>query len=287
MRRSQTSATLFEALFDNTAAWRKATAQLSRNCKITAGVAAKAIGTKLASSHKCEFSRIAKTTLDYTNRTMKLINYAAALAALGMAASTAQAGNITIVNGDFGSPFVGGNFNTYFATDSTSIPGWTLTGGSIDLIGNYWQSSPGNGSGQSVDMDGYFAAGTIQQSGIFLDAGTATVSFDLAGNTDGGSPIKTLQVDLLGLAPQVFTFDTTGHGHGNMGWVSESATFIVPTAGNYTLQFASLDYSGSAYGPALDNVSMNETQATPEGASTAMLFGISLAALAAFRRKPA
>jgi choice-of-anchor C domain-containing protein len=215
---------------------------------------------------------------------MKLMNYALALAGLSVAVSAVQAGNITIVNGDFGAPVVSGDFNTYFATDSSSIPGWTVTSGSIDLIGNYWQASPGNASGQSVDMDGD-SPGTIEQTGIALNAGTATVDFDLAGNPDGFPTTKTLQVDLLGLTPQVFTFTLPqGASHENMGWVSESATFVVPSAGDYTLQFASLDQD-SPYGPALDNVSMNENQSIPEGASTALLCGMSLAALAWFRWK--
>jgi len=214
-----------------------------------------------------------------------MMKYALALAGLAVAVSAVQAGNITIVNGDFGGPVVNGAFNTYFAPNSASIPGWTVTSGSIDLIGNYWQSSPGNASGQSVDMDGN-SPGTIEQTGIALNAGTATVDFDLAGNPDGFPTTKTLQVDLLGLPAQTFTFTLPqGVSRDNMGWVSESATFLIPTAGDYTLQFASLDGGGSPYGPALDNVSMNETHGTPEGASTALLCGISLAALAWFRWK--
>jgi len=215
---------------------------------------------------------------------MKLIKHALALAGLGVAVSVAQAGNVTIVNGDFGSPAVGGNFTTINA--GGGIAGWDVTGGSIDLIGNYWQPSPGNGSGQSVDMDGN-SPGTIQQTGISLSAGIATVYFDLAGNPDGFPTTKTLQVDLLGLTPQVFTFTLPPavNRDNNMGWVSESAAFVIPTAGDYTLQFASLDGGGSPYGPALDNVSMNQTTATPEGASTALLCAMSLAALALFRWK--
>ena len=56
----------------------------------------------------------------------------------------------------FSDPFI-----TLNATDSTSITGWTVSAGSIDYIGSYWQ--PADGS-RSLDMNG-LSTGAISSAG--------------------------------------------------------------------------------------------------------------------------
>jgi hypothetical protein len=66
-----------------------------------------------------------------------------------------------------------------------------------------------------------------------------------------------------------------------MGWVNKTVTFVA--SGPTSLQFTST--SDSPYGPALDNVSVNEvTSQVPEPGSL-MLLGSGLASLAGLVRR--
>ena len=199
-------------------------------------------------------------------------------------AGTASANLVS--NGGFETGPAPGGFTTLY-NGNTLITGWTVGGDSIDYIGSYWQPSEG---GRSLDMGG-LGNGSVSQSLSISGAGTVTVNFDLAGNTDGDPKIKQLRVT-LGSLYKDFTFDTTLFSHGNMGWANEVAVFSVPGAGSYALTFAATDGplpgwpAGSPWGPALDNVSASFTaSAVPDGGMTASLLGMSLLGLVALRRK--
>jgi choice-of-anchor C domain-containing protein len=181
---------------------------------------------------------------------------------LGVAAiafgATTSAHAVSINNGSFESGVAFSDpFITLNATDSTSITGWTVSAGSIDYIGSYWQ--PADGS-RSLDMNG-LSTGAISQLLTGLTVGHQyQISFDLAGNTDAGPAVKTLSV-AASVSSNSFTFDTTGHSRPAMGWVLESF-FFTATNSNELLTFASLVTAGgteqnpAAFGPALDNVSI-------------------------------
>ena len=169
-----------------------------------------------------------------------------------------------------------GSFATYGT--GSNIGAWSVDSGSVDLIGSYWVGPPTGG--YSVDLDGYFAAGTISQS-FSLAAGTYNLSFWLAGNTDGGSTVKTVDVAVNGGAPAVFTFNTAGHDHNSMGWVQETVQFT--TTGATTVSFASGDDAQSAWGAAVGGVTVS---AVPEPATTTLLVGgLALIGMAARRRR--
>lgn len=188
----------------------------------------------------------------------------------------AFAGPIVINNPSFEVPTGTGIFDTVPALNTTSIPGWTVQAGSVDHITNYWPAADGI---RSIDMNG-LSPGTLLQQIMIPQAGTMTLDFAMAGNPDGEPVVKTLEVSLLGDgAPQVFTFDVSGASLTNMHWVNQTANFVVPSAGNYTLQFRSL--SDGPYGAALDNVRAS----IPDGGATAMLLGLGLLAVAGLRRK--
>ena len=141
---------------------------------------------------------------------------------------------------------------------STSIDNWTVVGSGVrvvDYIGTHWQASEGN---RSVDLDGYLCGnGGIRQDIGTTFGNTYLVTFDMAGNPEGGPPTKTLVVSAIGSTTQTsgtFSFDTTGMSKTSMGWTSKQWTFVADAA-NTTLQFMSTT-SGSGYGPVLDDVSV-------------------------------
>jgi choice-of-anchor C domain-containing protein len=182
---------------------------------------------------------------------MKILGLLAG-AALLLGAQSAYA--VTITNGSFESGVApgGGGFSTLAAGDSTSITGWTVGGSGVDYIGTYWTASEG---GRSLDLSAE-NAGSISQDLVGLSVGQEyTVSFDIAGNPVGAPTTKSLSVTVGG-APGLYSFNTTGGTLSNLGWVTQTFVFIA-TASTQTLAFLSLD--GTAYGPALDNVSIAAT----------------------------
>ena len=90
-----------------------------------------------------------------------------------------------IANGNFSSSCQDANFCTYAAGDSTDVPGWTVSQGSIDLITHYWQAPPTGGN--SIDLDGFFQRGGIASTTFGTTTGSDyQLTFWLSGNPDGG-----------------------------------------------------------------------------------------------------
>lgn len=141
---------------------------------------------------------------------------------------------------------------------NTSITGWTVTGASIDFVEAYWTAANGL---RSLDLSGQNAGG-IEQAFSTVPGRVYRVDFALAGNPSGGAAIKNLQVQATLNPASAYTFDTTGHSTGAMGWVTRSYTFTA-TGASTTLSFTSLDTG--PYGPALDNVVV--TDITPRAAA--------------------
>src|SRR5262249_43189181 len=81
-----------------------------------------------------------------------------------------------------------------------------------------------------------------------------------------------IEVTIGNLAPQIFTFDTSGKSKSSMGWVTDS--FLFTADGTSTLSFRSLTLGpggtldSADYGPALDNVSVT---AVPEASTWVMM----------------
>ncbi len=189
-----------------------------------------------------------------------------------LASNPASAINL-IKNGSFENSSLGSGFGYIeLATGSTAINDWTVTSGGIDYKNAYWQNSNGN---FSLDLNG-MEAGSIAQTFVTQPGSQYSVSFDLAGNPDGDPTVKKLRLSAGG-SYQDFTFDVTGKTLANMGWLSQTFSFVA-SSNSTTLSFASLD-ENTPYGPALDNVIVTavpwETDALPVVGSTVLLgFGL-------------
>ncbi|MFT5449163.1 MAG: choice-of-anchor C domain-containing protein [Gammaproteobacteria bacterium] len=180
-------------------------------------------------------------------------------------AAPAQANLIT--NGSFEGGAHTNDFLT-LAGGGTAISGWTATNGGVDWIhDNFWEASDGN---FSLDLSA-ISAGGMQAATDFASVigQTDRISFDLAGNTGGGNGIKNIRV---GATSQDFSFDISRHSRHStqsMGW--ESNSFIY-TATSTTTSLGSLSLENSAFGPALDNVSVLAVQRNvPEPGPFALL----------------
>lgn len=204
--------------------------------------------------------------------------FAATAVALALSqVGTAQAA--IVADGAFTQGASAGSFSTIGA--GQTIGAWTVTGNSVDLIGNYWEATP-NG-GHTIDLDGN-GAGGISQS-VTLADGAYQVSFYLGGNPDGGPATKDLNVSIDGITVP-YSFTNSGQTHGNMGYQLETFDFTITSPTTTTLSFSSTDAAGNPWGPVVGEVSISS--AIPEPSSMALLLaGIGLVGTVARRRNRA
>jgi len=209
----------------------------------------------------------------------------ATLGALAMATG-AGAGTSILTDGNFNAPYAGGNFVD--DASGTTFGGWTVGtpsqdpagGGSVDLIGGYWQAPPATGGG-SVDLDG-LAAGSISQTVDVTAPGTYDLTFYFSGNPDGGAAAKSFDVTLAGYSG-AFTYTTGSNTHGNMNYTYSGVIPVYLGDGLQTLTFSSTDSASSDWGAVIGGVGL----ALPEpGTWGLMLVGLGgLGAALRARRK--
>lgn len=196
--------------------------------------------------------------------------------------STADAANL-IQNGSFEQGTLADPNGMTLAVGSTTIDHWLVGGHGVDWIGTYWQAADG---GRSIDLDSGLVLGAGPYDGSLSQAFATTpgleyrVTFEMAGNPDGGLTIKPLQVTAAGTSVE-FSFDNSlGQTLANMGYQAREFLFFASNA-TTTLSFASLtNGGGQGFGPVLDNVSVT---LVPEPASCILLIVGSLALLFAGR----
>lgn len=202
------------------------------------------------------------------------------LSALAAMPGKAEAASVNLLtNGGFEDPVFNGSFGTIFAI--ANIPGWEIFTGSVDLIHSHWESSEPD---QNLDMNGAARGGIRQTVSGLLPGQHYRLSFDIAGNPDGGDSLKELTVSLNdGVSPYTFIqqFNTFGHSRASMGWQSVVYDFVAGSS-NLVLSFlGDANPNNQFYGPALDNVSLNAVPLPPALA----LFGTALAGLVALGRR--
>lgn len=172
--------------------------------------------------------------------------------ALSLAGCAATTSANLIENGSFKlGPDVGSGFATY-AKASTAIPGWTVTMGTVDVIGSGWPDS--DGDGRSIDLDGTPGPGALAQSFATVPGTEYKVAFSLASNPECAPTIKRLTVT-VGNVTKPYTFSSAQASTGGMGWLKISFPFVA-TEKMSTLTFTSTDPAGSLCGPAIDAVSV-------------------------------
>jgi hypothetical protein len=169
------------------------------------------------------------------------------------------------------------NFNADAGGTSTLPAGWTVTGGTVDVIGagTSWDFGLGASHGKFIDLDGSSgAAGTLSRQ-LALQAGTQyLLSFDLAGSQRAGYDQGNLVNVGFGSSHASYnlaTFDS---------FQTHSLLFTAASSGMYSISFA--NQGGDNVGALLDNVSVS---AVPEPESYAlMLAGLGALALVQRRR---
>ncbi len=171
-------------------------------------------------------------------------------------------------------PVYSDNFDSDAQGLNVGVAGWTLTGGTIDVVpvGSSFQFL-GAANGNYVDLDGSTGqAGTITKTLTVLADGAYALTFELAGNhRDGG--VEATTITLSGAANTVLT-----------PAVNDDAWYtIVGSATGGTLTFSFHDASADNIGSLLDNVSVT---AVPEpGSLPLMLAGFAALGFAARRRR--
>ena len=163
------------------------------------------------------------------------------------ASAAAPCGANLIKNGSFEAGTSPGSYLTIKA-GSDDLSDWTVSKGTVDIVGTLWQASDGS---RSIDMDGT-SFGAISQA-VATDPGkTYAVTFDLSGNGYGPPAIKQLQLSAAGSSAQ-YSFDMAKRPYHSMGWQTHSWQFVAKDKST-TIRFESLDTENGYFGPIIDDV---------------------------------
>lgn len=189
-----------------------------------------------------------------------------AITAALLCASAAQAA--TVFSDNF-------NGETDALNATSFIGGWTVSGGTVDIIGptGGYDFLPGNG--YYIDLDGSsWSAGTFANSVAVTAGQTYTLSFSLAGNQRGYAD-DSVTVN-FGTSSSVITRSSAD------GFTTFSLTYSALADGSAAFSFHNA--GGDNVGALLDNVTI--TAAVPEPTTYGMLLaGLGLVGAAARHRR--
>lgn len=164
-----------------------------------------------------------------------------------------------------------------------SFAQWTVSAGTVDLIGNpgFFDLLPGNG--RYVDLDGSTGlAGTMTSTALSLTGGvTYDLTFSLAGSQRGDTNTVVYGIEYQsGGALDVSSSQTLAS---NVGFGVFSLTFT-PLSSTVDAHIVFHNLGGDNVGLLLDNVAVNSQVAGVPEPGSLLLLGFSLAGLAAWRR---
>jgi hypothetical protein len=153
--------------------------------------------------------------------------------------------------------------------------GWTVTDGTVDIIGPSFYSYCGAGQGKCIDLDGSTGDAGILSKSLSLDAGVQyTATFELAGNMRGGSETGAVS---FGFGGNNITYSLLS----SAAFSSYQLIFTPGSTGAYSLSFSNA--GGDNIGALLDNVTVT---AVPEPETYAMMLaGLGLMGAVVRRRK--
>ncbi|MBV8085062.1 MAG: DUF642 domain-containing protein [Chloroflexi bacterium] len=172
-------------------------------------------------------------------------------------ASAAAGGNI-LVNGDFELPAISQSF-TLLPNGTSALPGWTTSGGGVEIIRSYWQ--PAHGS-QSVNLSSSAAGAEVSQTVSTSPGARYLVSWYLSGNPQCATPpVRPVVVLWNGSQVAEPTFDVSGHSFSSMGWTLETAS-VTAASSKSTLSFQR-STTITTCGIAIDDVSLTLTAPAP------------------------
>ena len=134
---------------------------------------------------------------------------------------------------------------------STAIPGWVVTGSSIDYIGSAHPPSDGQ---RAVDLDGAFSTGGITQTFATTPGTAYRASWDLSGNPEGAPRVKQVRVTVGGTTRD-YSFDTAGQNRTNLRWEPASLSFVASGAST-AISFSSQSSAGNSWGAFIDHVAV-------------------------------
>jgi hypothetical protein len=194
-------------------------------------------------------------TLDLSGTTSDSIPFEAVVSQTPV--STAQAAPDLIVNGNFSRPAEGSTYEAVYPS-AQEIPGWTVGGDSVDVIGRgYWAPPAGSPpKSQSLQLCSS-APGSITQT-VRTTAGTSyLLTWYEAGNPQGGPGVKVMGVS-WDKAPRDYPAPSTkGHSLKDMGW-SRKSRVVVASSAQSVLVFA--DATPGSYGAVVADVSLRAYQ---------------------------
>ncbi len=178
-------------------------------------------------------------------------------------------------NGSFELPNIGNNFYaTYYGGDSVGIPGWTVTGTSVDVVSVLGNNSyPAEAGNQSIDLAGTPGPGGVEQTFATIAGWSYNISFWVSGN-GGPQALNVFWNDPTHTYAPVATFNTPAEPT----WTQEQIT-LQATGSSSTVEFYTSNTSNQ--GPMLDNVSAT---AVPEPGSI-LLLGTLLVGVASLLKK--